>query len=328
MQSLILINSGWLLHFVLSFYLIRHINHLLLRGVLTLIPCIILTDIGARNLPPHDIQSVFGIACYWMMCLRLLHLVVLSVDQSQTFLSFLCKCLWIYFPVKPCSVEEKQWSVMFHLLSAVIKFLLNRLIHKWLLICEANDSYIRVMVYFISILTFSYVIDLETVLVRIITRDQYTMQSLNNIPFLSQSVREFWGQRYNQIIGTILKESLFQPLNLYISSRSISSLLTFTVSGLFHAHIVLVVFNDKSSLWSTFAGFFLNGIACGMETYLPARLPSLFRYMLTYGVLLFTAPMCLGPYAEDKAVYFGVDPLSSLGDRMISILPVPNICPV
>ncbi|UJR11282.1 hypothetical protein I4U23_015464 [Adineta vaga] len=282
---------------------------------------------SVRTLPLHDINSVFAIATYWMISIRIIHFTVLSVDKSHTLLSFVKKCLWILFPVVRYPSKEGEWPVLYYLISGVAKFVLNRWIHKWLLMCEANDSYIRVMVYFLSILSFSYVIDFETFVIRIVTRDKYTMQPLNNFPFLSQSVREFWGRRYNQIIGTILKESVFQPLSLYISSPSIRALITFTISGIFHAHIVFVVFNDPSSVSSSIACFVLNGIAGCIETRLPIKFPLQLRYLMTYSILFVTAPMCLGPYARDKAVFFGVDSLSSYGDQWISKLPVPKMCP-
>ena len=43
------------------------------------------------------------------------------------------------------------------------------------------------------------------ILVRIVTRDKYTLESSTNFPIFSLSLREFWGQRYNRIVGTILK---------------------------------------------------------------------------------------------------------------------------
>ncbi|CAF1045180.1 unnamed protein product [Adineta steineri] len=263
-----------------------------------------------------------------MISIRLIHFTILSVDKSQNLLSFILKCLWIIFPIVPCQSTERQGSLKLYLICGIVKFVLNRWLHQWLSICEPNDSYMRVFVYFLSILTFSYVIDIQTIFIRIITRDKYTLQWLNNFPFLSQSIREFWGRRYNQIIGTILKESIFQPLNLYIPSRSIVGLITFIISGLLHVHIALVAFEDVSSVLPTFACFLLNAIACGIEAHLPINLPPLLGWLITHSVLFVTAPMCLGPFARDKAVFFGVNELLSYGDdQWISKLPMPKNCP-
>ncbi|CAF3592520.1 unnamed protein product [Rotaria sp. Silwood1] len=262
-----------------------------------------------------------------MVSIRLFHLVVLTPDTFPTFSSFTAKCLWILLPVIPCQSKEKQWPIIFYLIFGVVKFILNRWLHRWLLICESNDSYMRVFIYFLSILTFSYVVDIETVFVRIITRDKYTLQSLNNFPFFSQSLREFWGRRYNRIISTIFNESIFRPLSLFIPSRSIVSLLIFIISGLFHVHIVFIVFNEPSSALPTFACFFLNGIACCIEAHLAIKLPPLLGWLVTHSVLFVTAPMCLGTFARDKSVFFGLDGLSTYGDQWISKLPMPKSCP-
>jgi hypothetical protein len=86
--------------------------------------------------------------------------------------------------------------------------------------------------------------DAQSAIVRIITRDKYMLKSLTNFPFLSQSLREFWGRRYNQLIGTILRESIFQPVVQHISSKTAASLIAFLVSGLLHVHLALVTFKD------------------------------------------------------------------------------------
>jgi hypothetical protein len=107
----------------------------------------------------------------------------------------------------------------------------------------------------------------------------------------------------------------------------IRALITFIISGLFHVHIVYFVFNEASSALPTFACFFLNGIACCIEAHLSVKLPPLLGWLVTFSFLFVTAPMCLGPYARDRSVFFGVDALSSYSDQWISKLPVPKTCP-
>ncbi|CAF1041825.1 unnamed protein product [Rotaria magnacalcarata] len=327
MINLLLVHVGWLLHIVICFYVIRPIRYIVIRGILALIPCIILTNSGARHLPQHHICSVFAVAIYWMTSIRLIHLTIVSRNKYLALSSFIFKCLWIVFPVVPCQPTDKDWPIILYFLAGILKFIINCWLHRWLLICEPNDSYQRVFIYFLSILTFSYVIDIQTVFMRIITRDKYTFQSLNNFPFSSRSLREFWGRRYNQIIGRIFHESIFQPLNSYMSSRSVVALITFIISGLLHVHIAIVVLNDVPSVLPTFACFFLNGIACCVERFLPNKLPPILEWLITHCVLLITAPMCLGSFARDQSVFFGIDALSSYVDQWILVLPIPTICP-
>lgn len=327
MSTIVLVHAGWILLFLICFYVVRHIRAILVRTLLTFIPCILLSNTAISNLPSHHIFSVFGIAIYWMISIRLIHLTVLSPDEYLTLSSFVLKCLWIIFPVVSFQSTEKQRSIPFYLANGILKVVLNCWLHRWLLVCKPNDSYQRVFVYFLGILTFSYIIDIQIVVIRLLTRDAYTFQPLNNFPFLSQSLREFWGRRYNRIIGTILNESIFQPLSSYISSRSFVALLTFTVSGLFHVHIAITVFDDISSIIPTFACFFINGIACCIEKSLTIKLPPLCGWIITHGVLIVTAPMCLGTFTRDNSVFFGIDAFSAYVDPLILNLPLPNSCP-
>ena len=327
MVALLYVSVGWLAHLLTCFYIIRSLRSFVIRAILTSIPCIVLIGIGSRSLPPHQILSVFILATFWMMAICFIHATVLVPNDFTTLTSFTLKCLWILFPVKRCRSIDRQWSIVSYGVLAMVKFVGNRWLHRWLLVCEANDHHVRVIIYFLSILSFSYVLDIQTVMVRLVTRDQYTIQWLTNFPFLSRSLREFWGQRYNQIIGTVFKESIFRPLYLYVPSRSLLGLFTFTVSGLLHVHIVLIVFDERSSVLTTFACFFLNGVGCCIEANLPVKLPPLVAWLVTLTILFFTAPLCLGPFARDKSVFFEADALSSFGDRWLSELPAPQFCP-
>ncbi|CAF1527568.1 unnamed protein product [Rotaria sp. Silwood1] len=167
---------------------------------------------------------------------------------------------------------------------------------------------------------------MQIALIRLITRDKYTLQSFTNFPLFSRSLRDFWGRRYNVQVGTVLKESIFQPLSLYISSRTIIALITFIVSGLFHVHIVLAVFNDTLSALSTFFFFVLNGIVCCIEAYMGIQLPQPFGSLITHVFLLLTASMCIG-HCTREATYFSVNVPPLYGNQWIPKLPIPSVCP-
>jgi hypothetical protein len=181
--------------------------------------------------------------------------------------------------------------------------------------------------FYLALLTTSYMTDMQAALVRIITGDRYTLQSLTYFPFLSRSVREFWGRRYNRLVGTVLKESIFEPLSSYIPSRTIVALITFIVSGLLHVHIVFIVFNDTSSALPTFAFFLLQGIACCIETYTKIQLPQPLGSLVTHTFLLITAPMCIGIYTREGNAYFTTNVPPLYGHQWIPKLPVPSVCP-
>lgn len=108
MKPFLLVGVGWFIHLLVCFYIIRPIRHIQIRMILVFIPCIILTDIGTRNLPTHHIYSVFIIAIYWMISIRMIHLTVLSPNKFLTLPSYILTCLWILFPIIPCQSTERQ----------------------------------------------------------------------------------------------------------------------------------------------------------------------------------------------------------------------------
>jgi hypothetical protein len=156
-------------------------------------------------------------------------------------------------------------GISYYFILIVLKLLINHWLYRWSLICEKRISYGRVIMFYASLSTDSYIFDLGIILVRILSGNRYTMESFTNFPLSSSSIREFWGQRYNRFIGTVFKESIFEPIRLKFSSPTMSGLTTFVVSGLLHVHIGIAVFNDPLSVnYSTFLFFLLHGIACSL----------------------------------------------------------------
>ncbi|CAF3412175.1 unnamed protein product [Rotaria socialis] len=321
-----LVMAGWLVHSISCFYLIRTIRHALIRTILTLAPCILLTHIGCQDLTKIHFFSILTVSLYWMMSIRLIHLTVLSPNKLMTFHSFVFQILWNIFPIVSSKSIENQWPIIVDFISVIMKVTVNHWLYEWLLSCEPNDSYARITMFYFALLTTSYMTDMQTGFIRLITRDEYTLEPFTNFPLFSRSLHDFWGRRYNRLVGTVLKESIFQPLNLYISSREIMTLITFIVSGLLHVHIVIVVFNDVSSVLSTFAFFIVNGIACGIEAYMKIQLPQPLGSLVTHLFLLLTAPMCIGIYTREAA-YFPVNVPPLYDNKWIPKFSIPSVCP-
>jgi hypothetical protein len=254
-------------------------------------------------------------------------MTIFSNQTSLTFQSFLFKILWTFFPILPKELGTNQWPIIFHLILIVIKLLINHWVYQWSIRCETHVSCEWIIMFFVSMMTISYMLDTQMVLVRILTRNKYTLESYTNSPIFSLSLREFWGRRYNQIVNTVLKESVFQPIRLESSSSTIGGLTTFIISGLLHVHIVFVVFNDLSSLFLTFIFFLLHGIACCFEANMKIQLPEHVGWLITHGFLLFTAPLVLKPFIKEGSTFLLIHPPPLLNVEWIPKLPVPNFCP-
>jgi hypothetical protein len=153
------------------------------------------------------------------------------------------------------------------------------------------------------------------------------LKPLTNFPFLSQSLREFWGRRYNQLVGTILRESIFQPVLQHLSSSTVASLIVFLVSGLLHVHLAFVTFKDSRSTVSTIIFFLLHGMTCTIEARTPLRLPIPIPWLLTQVFLLATASLQIGPITRVGPDFYAVNTPPLFEQKWIPKLPVPNFCP-
>ena len=321
-----LVSASWLAHVVVCHFLLRHIRNNSIRAALTLVPCIVLTYVGCRDLPPLTMSSIIVVSIYWMMSIRLIDMTVFSPHEVRTFYSFILKLFWNLFPIIPSNSREKQWPIIFDLVSGITKMVLHHWMFRWIVNCEAAENHARSVMVAFMILMSTNMSDFQTAVVRLVTRDKYTLLSISNYPLLGTSLRDFWGRRYNRLTSTVFNESIFKPIKQYSSSPLIASLVVFSVSGLMHAHIFFIDFNGAYSVWPTFGFFFLHGILCCTESYLSIRLPAPLGWLMTYSILYFTLPLCTGPYTRQGPAYFLRNPPPFLDATWLPKLPIPNTC--
>ncbi|CAF3370514.1 unnamed protein product [Rotaria socialis] len=215
----------WVVYSIACFYLVRPLRKFSYRALLTILPCMILILAGCHNLPYLHMKSVMIISFYWILTIRLIHLIVLSPEKSPSLRSFAWELLGSFIPIIKC---ESKHYVIFDLVSGSVKLLLNHWIYRWFLSCEPSDSYARMAMFYVWTCTGTYVIDAQIILVRLVTRDGYTLLPFSNYAFLSKSIREFWGRRYNYFVHKLLKDSVFEPIYRTLSvSSTVAALATF-----------------------------------------------------------------------------------------------------
>ncbi len=319
-----LVPIGCLVHAGACFYLVRPLHKLSYRALLTIVPWAALTYVGCQNLPLLHMSSVVAVSLYWMMGIRLVDLIAFSPEKPLSFQSFVGQFLWFLIPVVKCDLN---YSIIFDLASAGIKILLNHWIYRWFLLCEPSDSYAKMAMFYLFICTGSYMADLQIALVRLVTRNKYTLLSFNNFPFLSRSLREFWGRRYNRLVGSLLKESVFEPVRCIFSFSSTTAALTsFLVSGLLHAHVAVAAFGASSPL-PALTFFLLQGAGCCAETFWSKYLPKPIGIAVTHMFLLVTAPLYIGLFTRTGSNFFTLNPPALFNAQWLPQLPVPNFCP-
>ena len=328
MPPAVFILTGWIVHLFICFYLVRFISNSIIRCILTFVPCAMLTYMVSHDLPALHMPSMLLVTYCWLASIRLIHLIVLSPNQCPTFRSFIFKLLWMCLPIVPCtSDQQQQWPILYDFISAGVKVLINHWMYRWLLVCNGSDSYARLIMFYIFVLSYTFFSDVQSGIIRTITHDKYMLKPLTNFPFLSQSLREFWGRRYNQLIGTIFRESIFQPILQHLSSKTIVSLIVFIVSGLLHVHLAAVTFKDSRAIMSNMIFFILHGIACTVEMHTPFKLPALLSWLFTQLFLLATASLQIGPFTKIGPDFYALNAPLLFEQAWIPKLPVPNFCP-
>ncbi|KAI3866045.1 hypothetical protein MKX03_024744 [Papaver bracteatum] len=128
-----------------------------------------------------------------------------------------------------------------------------------------------------------------------------------NQPFLSTSLQDFWGKRWNLMVTGILRPTVYQPVQSIFMrivgkrcAKLIALLATFVVSGLMHELIVYYL-GRVWPTWEISYFFVLHGVALAVEIELKrcfrgkCDLPQLVSGPLTAGFVLVTGSWLFFP---------------------------------
>ncbi|KAH7839078.1 hypothetical protein Vadar_034608 [Vaccinium darrowii] len=121
-----------------------------------------------------------------------------------------------------------------------------------------------------------------------------------NEPYLSTSLQDFWGRRWNTMVSRILRPTVYDP-TLSISTRILGRrwatltavMATFVVSALMH-ELVFYYLGRKPPTWEITWFFILHGVCLGVEIAVKKalkgrwRLPPVVSTPLTVGVVMVT----------------------------------------
>lgn len=317
---------SWIAYTTISYYVIRPIPYGFLRFLFTLIPCALLTWITCQDLPKFHASSAIILAISWLVSIRSIQLTVCTTNLPLTFQSYLAKILWTFLPIRSQQSLRYQWPISTQLIIIVLKFFVNHWTYRWSISCETRVSFARILLFYSSMMTISYFLDAEAVFIRLLTWNKYTLESFTNLPILSTSLREFWGRRYNQIVNTILKESIFQPICAHFSAPTVAGLMTFIISGLLHAHLALVLFDDYSALFPAFMFFLVHGLVCCFEANVNRPLPGYIGWLTTHVFLIITAPLMLAPFIREGSEFLALNPPPLINIEWIPKMPTPDLC--
>ncbi|KAI3849464.1 hypothetical protein MKX03_033756 [Papaver bracteatum] len=145
-----------------------------------------------------------------------------------------------------------------------------------------------------------------------------------NNPFLSTSLQDFWGKRWNLVVTGILRPTIYQPVQFICArifgkrwAQLIALLATFVVSGLMH-ELIFYYFGRVWPTWEVFSFFVLHGVCLAVEIELKRcfknrfQLPPLVSGPLTVVFVLVTGAWLFFP----QYLRCGAD-VKSLGEYAI-----------
>lgn len=129
---------------------------------------------------------------------------------------------------------------------------------------------------------------------------------IQNSPLQSTTLQEFWGRRWNTSIGQALRFGVFDVMHFRFGyGRGTSTVLTFAVSGMLHACQFAAWKRSRSEMCSVFLFFLIQGPLIWLERSLGVagwRFEWAQR-VWTWGTLLLTSPLLMGPLAEVHQVW-------------------------
>ncbi|MCL7042542.1 hypothetical protein MKW94_021507 [Papaver nudicaule] len=127
-----------------------------------------------------------------------------------------------------------------------------------------------------------------------------------NQPFLSTSLQDFWGKRWNLMVTGILRPTIYQPVQSLCMrfgkrcAKLIALLATFVVSGLMH-ELIIYYLGREWPTWEISYFFVLHGVSLAVEIELKRcfrgkfQLPQLVSGPLTAGFVLVTGSWLFFP---------------------------------
>lgn len=105
---------------------------------------------------------------------------------------------------------------------------LNQLANKYPYPSSESNlvAYLQIEVLFtMELIAMAWGTDIQSVVINVLSGGRLEMLYMHNNPFLSSSLRDLWGRRYNLLINSLLKETAYIPAQTYYAySKQVASI--------------------------------------------------------------------------------------------------------
>nr|GMD11349.1 acyl-CoA--sterol O-acyltransferase 1-like [Ipomoea batatas] len=192
--------------------------------------------------------------------------------------------------------ENRQKSAVSYAVKAVLMGLIIRILYEY---SESINPTVILIIYFLHMYLFlDIILAIVATLARVVLGLE--LEPTFNEPYLSDSLQDFWGSRWNLMVNRILRPAVYNPFH-DVSAKYLGRkwatypavMATFMVSGLMHELIYFYLGRVRPT-WEITWFFLLHGACVAVEIAMKktlmdrCRLPGILGTILTLGFVMLT----------------------------------------
>jgi hypothetical protein len=242
------------------------------------------------------------------------------------FASFTGSFLYYAVPISKTKISLPTWRVLLKqntITLAIVLFkitiiplfelALNQLATKYPYpSLDSNPvAYLQMEILFtLELIAMAWGTDIQSVVINVLSAGRLEMLYMHNYPFLSSSLRDLWGRRYNLLINSLLKETAYIPAQTYYGySKRVASLLAFFTSGMLHSWVAHFTFGTgvmRACLFFVSQALWMNLVE-GQSWYRES-VPTIVKAVLTVCYFYATAVLYVGLFVESMPDWLDKNP--------------------
>ncbi|KAK9151464.1 hypothetical protein Syun_009773 [Stephania yunnanensis] len=301
MKSFFISWSAIFASLVFSYFISKNIKPGKIR-LISLLPIVLLFTLIPLNLFPSP--NICGISAFFITWLANFKLLLFAFDKgplSSPSLSLVQFISAASLPIKIKKPHDSQMGTLKSPLNYAIKFVLLTIVIR---VCEYRSSIhhnLLLTIYCLFIyLNTEILLAMFATPARVLLKIEIEPQF--DEPYLSTSLQDFWGRRWNLMVSSILRSSVYEPVRsiagLVVGKRwgsACAMLASFVVSALMH-ELIYFYLTRVEPTWEVSWFFVLHGVCTALEVLVKKsefgekwRLNRLVSGVLTIGFVMGTS---------------------------------------
>ncbi|KAK9133111.1 hypothetical protein Scep_012639 [Stephania cephalantha] len=239
--------------------------------LISLLPIITLFTLIPLNL--FSSPNLCGITAFFISCLANFKLFAFAFDKGPLSSSPISLIQFTSIASLPIKIKQSQGSKTVSLkspLNYTIKFLLFAIVLRLYAYRSHLHHNIILTIYCLHVyLSLEIILALFAAPARALLKIEIEPQF--DEPYLSTSLQDFWGRRWNLMVSGVLRSSVYEPVRLVLErvmrkrwSSAFAMMATFVVSGLVHELMYYYLTRAKPT-WEVSWFFVVHGMCTAVE---------------------------------------------------------------